>query len=505
MQIDHKLLISPDEFPRILSDRFGSAIPGEDQCDCACAANLPSPQQDTRPIYGIHYIRNHPGPIMPVMPHYYATLTQRASSTIVLNQPALTIANHFNRARLLERVPATWHKSWGESILQSTLQQMITLGLLVPKNRPTPSLTEVPTTLAAWLHLTDRCNLRCAYCYLPHHQTDMTLETGQAAIDATFRSALKHGYRQVKLKYAGGEPLLRFATVTDLHRYAQTLADQRHLTLDGIVLSNGTLLTPEIVQSMKTSGLRLMISLDGLGHFHDRQRAYPDGRGSFVEVERGVELALAQNLVPDISITVSGRNAAGLPALIDWVLARDLPFSLNFYRENDFSADYQDLRLEEEQIITGMLAAFKVIEARLPRRSLLPSLVDRANLASPHLRTCSVGHSYLVFDPLGQVAKCQMQLDQPLTTTTAAVDPLAIVRADKTGIQNIPVEEKEGCRNCQWKYWCTGGCPLAAYRATGRYDVKSPNCSIYQALYPEAVRLEGLRLLKYATQGGVMN
>jgi len=45
--------------------------------------------------------------------------------------------------------------------------------------------------------------------------------------------------------------------------------------------------------------------------------------------------------------------------------------------------------------------------------------------------------------------------------------------------------------------WCAGGCPLATYRATGRYDVKSPNCNIYRALFPEALRLEGLRLLKY--------
>ena len=30
---------------------------------------------------------------------------------------------------------------------------------------------------------------------------------------------------------------------------------------------------------------------------------------------------------------------------------------------------------------------------------------------------------------------------------------------------------------------------------TGRFDVRSPNCRIYKAIYPEAVRLEGLRLL----------
>lgn len=48
-----------------------------------------------------------------------------------------------------------------------------------------------------------------------------------------------------------------------------------------------------------------------------------------------------------------------------------------------------------------------------------------------------------------------------------------------------------------WRYWCAGGCPVATFAATGRYDVKSPNCGIYKAIYPEALKLEGLRLLKY--------
>ncbi|MEH2335376.1 SPASM domain-containing protein [Nostoc sp.] len=190
-------------------------------------------------------------------------------------------------------------------------------------------------------------------------------------------------------------------------------------------------------------------------------------------------------------------QAEGLPELIEWILEHNLPFSLNFYRENELSASYEDLQLEESRVIEGMLAAFKVIELKLPNRSLLGSLIDRANLSSPHKRTCGVGQSYLVFDYQGQIAKCQMQLHKTVSSVDNQ-DPLTVVRQDKAGIQNLSVEEKEGCRTCEWKYWCTGGCPLATFKATGRYDIQSPNCNIYKALYPEAVRLEGLRLLKYS-------
>jgi len=89
-----------------------------------------------------------------------------------------------------------------------------------------------------------------------------------------------------------------------------------------------------------------------------------------------------------------------------------------------------------------------------------------------------------------------MQMHVPISDAWAE-DPLRVLRTDRIGVQNISVEEKEGCRQCPWRYWCAGGCPLETFRITGRYDVKSPNCNIYRALFPEALRLEGLRLLKY--------
>jgi uncharacterized protein len=327
----------------------------------------------------------------------------------------------------------------------------------------------------------------------------MPPDTGRAAIDAAFRSTLAHGYHTVKLKYAGGEPLLLFPRVVELHKYAQKLAQRSALGLDGVVLSNGTLLTPEMVETMQALNLRLMISLDGLGEFHNCQRHFADGRGSFESVARSIDLALSRGLVPEISVTVSGRNAAGLPELMSWILERDLPFSLNFYRENDLSASRADLQLEEERIIEGMLAAYEVIEDNLPHRSLLASLVDRANLATPHLRTCAVGQNYLVFDTQGRVAKCQMDMGTTITNCNDP-DPLSTVRASSNGIRNLKADEKDECKECKWRYWCTGGCPLMAYRKTGRYEAKSPNCEIYKALFPEVIRLEGLRLLRYADE-----
>ncbi len=490
--------------PRVIVNH-DSVVQAAGQCDCGggdCACTLPDlsmpflSASHSLPFTTSAFRRSPASSTLP--------LTEDAAicygpyhKAAVLNESALSLLSFFEEANSAPSIPDNLRDGWGDEAIEQALQEMLGAGLLLPEEYGVPELVETPKTLAAWLHITDRCNLRCDYCYLPHLRKDMSLETGRKAIEATFRSAVKHGFSAVKLKYAGGEALIRFELVEQLHQYAKELAERYGLALDGVVLSNGTLLTAQIVQTMQALGLRLMISLDGLGEHHDVQRKYAGGRGSFEDVSRGVGVALAHGLLPDVSITVSGRNAEGLAEMVAWTLARDLPFSLNFYRENELSSSLADLKLDEEKIIEGMLAAYQVMEANLPRRSLLASIVDRSNLAAPHLRTCGVGQSYLVFDYHGRVSKCQMQLHQPVTTVQAD-DPLALIRADSLGIQNLSVEEKEGCRDCEWKYWCTGGCSLATFRATGRYDIKSPNCRIYKALYPEAVRLEGLRLLKYA-------
>jgi len=472
--------------PKILLSSDSNEFSSKEECDCACADINITPNIQYELNTRLFCPELH---VQSITDGYDLVFNPKTDTDIALvNSSALDILKSFQLPRNI-----------GRQDPEDIIKKMVKASLLAVVDENTaPICVTSPQTLSAWIHVTDRCNLRCSYCYLPHVREDMTIETGQAAIDAIFRSAVIHGYQQVKIKYAGGEPLLRFSLIKELHKYASHLSEKHGFTLDAVILSNGTLLTPEIVQTLKTKNIRLMISLDGLGQYHDSHRIYAGGRGTFADVVESVLLALKHELIPHISVTVSGRTAEGLPNLMSWILEHDLPFSLNFYRENELSVSNTDMRLDEEKIVSGMLAAFKIIESYLPSRNLLPSIVDRANLSSPHLHTCGVGQNYLVFDQNGQVAKCQMHIRKPVTNIHAA-DPLALIRADQVGIQNLPVMEKEGCKTCEWKHWCTGGCPLATHRATGRYDVKSPNCNIYKALYPEALRLEGLRLIKYSS------
>ncbi|MCP4358959.1 MAG: radical SAM protein, partial [Chloroflexi bacterium] len=274
-------------------------------------------------------------------------------------------------------------------------------------------------------------------------------------------------------------------------------------TLDAVILSNGVAIGEREIAALQERDIRITISLDGICEAHDAQRRFVNGQGSFAWVDRSIERLLAHSIKPFITITVSNRNAAQLPDVVRYVLARELPFNLNFYRENNCSAAFADLQMQDDRLIEALHQAFDVIEANLPQHSLLGSLVDRAQFDRPHNKPCGVNESYMVIDHHGRVAQCHMEIEKTVTTVFTE-NPLDMLKSDTIHLQNISVEEKEGCRACEWRYWCAGGCPLLTYRATSRYDVKSPYCRVYKAIYPRLLRLEGLRLLKLhqEAQGG---
>ncbi len=418
------------------------------------------------------------------------------SGPIVLNDSAHLLLSFFKKAHLLASAVPAFVDRWDCSLINSACQALRAVELLVPEDYMPARCSTKFATLTAWLHTTNACNLACSYCYIDKSAEPMTEETGRQAVDAVFRSALAGGFRAVKLKYAGGEATLNFRLVMLLHAYAQNLAQQYGLELWETVLSNGVALTRPMLDFLREEGIRLSISLDGVGETHDRQRAFVNGKGSFVHVQRGIDRALGHGVAAFLSITVTADSVDRLPEAVAFALDRDLPFNLNFYRDHTAITGPAALRADNERLVAGMRAAFALIEERLPQRRVIDSLVDRSAFHEPHEYACGAGHNYLVIDQKGGVSACQMEIERPLSDVLAA-DPLGEIRLHSGAWKNVSVTEKEGCRECDWRFWCAGGCSFLTQRVTGRTDIRSPYCDVYKVLYPDVLRLEGLRMLKW--------
>jgi len=456
----------------------------EGDCNCACPSDFHLPVLNER--FAAKPLIASSTPPVALTGSKRVFVQPYGPGVVVLDAVAGQVLDAFQTPRRIDDAPPSVGLTQAEA--QQLARSLLALGLLRPLDAPAAPNASRPQTLVAWLHLTRACNLGCTYCYLTPQTGAMDAATAQAAVDRLFDLAGCEGFRRVKLKYAGGEPLLNFEGVRATHTYASRLSQSSGIGLEAVLLSNGTLLDDEKLAYLKAAGIHLMVSLDGYGAAHDRQRPLRRGGGSFETVVHNIDRAIARGLAPFLSITITSQNVEQLGEVVDFALQRGLRFGLNFYRETGCTT--QALTASPERLIAGLRQALQRIEANLPRHSLA-AVLDLANLSFAHAHSCGMGQNYLAIDPSGRVARCQMELDRPVTDMS---DPDLFARLTGGEAQTPAVDERQGCKACAWRYWCAGGCP----RQTALHGGVNPYCAVYRAILPELVRLEGLRLLRQA-------
>lgn len=176
-----------------------------------------------------------------------------------------------------------------------------------------------PEILTVWLHVTNACNLDCPYCYVRKSSAYMSEATGLAAIEKIFQTSQKRQFKGIKVKYAGGEATLHFRLIKKLSARARSLSEESGISLDQIILSNGTHIRLEDALWLVGNNVRLMISLDGKGEIHDQMRPYRNGKGSFQTISRTIDqILLPTGVLPLLTITITRQNAAGVADAVRW-------------------------------------------------------------------------------------------------------------------------------------------------------------------------------------------
>jgi uncharacterized protein len=141
-----------------------------------------------------------------------------------------------------------------------------------------------------------RCNLACSYCYVyemaergwPHLPKRMDPVIARAAVERIAEHVRAHDLPSVDVILHGGEPLL--AGTGWLSDLARSLHVRVPAQVNISVQTNGTLLRPRMLQTLKELGIRVGVSLDGDAEATGRHRLYPGGRNSFDDVADGLHL-----------------------------------------------------------------------------------------------------------------------------------------------------------------------------------------------------------------------
>src|SRR5437870_8938862 len=192
----------------------------------------------------------------------------------------------------------------GEPMSVASLAANQFVSLLIEQNR-TESLSE-----KRWehkglrdvvIHVSQVCNLNCVYCYaveLNQANKLMSRETADKVISQTMELATE-GLACVK--FLGGEPTMAWPIVEYLMEgYTAASATARLKPPGFTMVTNGTRVTREIVESAARHQMYILVSIDGPQEIHDKLRPYHNGAGSYEKattalkamVEAGIDVAV---------------------------------------------------------------------------------------------------------------------------------------------------------------------------------------------------------------------
>jgi len=170
------------------------------------------------------------------------------------------------------------------------------------------------------ISLTNKCNLRCLYCYSDTGKDDSTLpwETAKQAITCVTQKAIEQGEKQVQITFhGGGEAFMEYSLMKKCVEYARTIGLVNNLDFVFSVVTNATLINQEKASWMKDSGFTgVTISLDGINEVNDHQRVDQNGRGSFLRIMEGIYC------LNDVKIDFSIRSTVtnyGVDKMMDFV------------------------------------------------------------------------------------------------------------------------------------------------------------------------------------------
>lgn len=331
------------------------------------------------------------------------------------------------------------------------------------------------------LFVTQDCNLRCTYCYIPKKPEKMNAETARAAVDWLLTRAPG---RQAKIYFFGGEPMLEFDLMRSIVQYANAAARQAEKRVGFGITSNGTIYTDEIDAFLAANHIGLNLSMDGLPSAHDGHRRTRGGNPTYALVAETLGRLLERNPRQGVRLTYTADNVADLEKNVEHV------FSLGarsvFPAPAIETAWTEDrLREYERQLLALARRVIGRTAADYYRVGSIEKAVQKLSRASQRLRhsrrgryQCGAGHSYLGVAADGSIFPCHRFVGlnaYRLGNVFGDLDDQAInVWSDYDVNSLMP-----GCYACPARDICSGNCPAVNYAANGRLDVPSlTQCAI---------------------------
>lgn len=328
-----------------------------------------------------------------------------------------------------------------------------------------------PVIKAMCLHIAHDCNIRCKYCFASQGDFEgdrslMSLEVGKKALKFLVENSGNR--RNLEVDFFGGEPLMNFDVVKELVTYGRSLEADNKKLFRFTMTTNGVLLTDEVIDYCNEHMDNVVLSIDGRPEVNDLMRYTVNGKGTYDTIvpnfKKLVEKRGNKNYYVRGTFTKFNKDFAK-----DVLHMVDLGFKSTSVEPVVAEAKH-DYALTEEDLQT-VFDQYDILADEMVKRhntkddfSFFHFTVDLAQgpCVIKRLTGCGAGSEYVAITPDGDIYPCHQFVGDEDFKIGSVVEGTYNNHLSHE-FKEAHVYNKEKCKTCWAKFYCSGGCHANAY------------------------------------------
>lgn len=322
-------------------------------------------------------------------------------------------------------------------------------------------------------YLTERCNLNCRYCFEDKdkklHGKNLDLETAIKGIDSflDYYKKMDSKPEEVRIYFFGGEPLLNWKIVPEIVKEVEKKVIPLFKKARMGITTNTVLLNEEISKFLFDKDFYVYLSLDGIKEFHDKYRVYANGKGTFDDVEKGINNLIKvsnktfiKNNV-GITSTIGPLSFDGVDKLLDYILAKGIKnISINKIGVcGGITSDtYNNMHIPDKDFFESAIEWYEKAEKiGIHVGGMWGEIRDR--LMNGTLRFCNAVGREFGIGPEGYVYPCPFLFGNHKEAIARILDDKTEYNeSNKEEWCNRFADKISECKKCDLLGICSGGC-----------------------------------------------
>lgn len=314
------------------------------------------------------------------------------------------------------------------------------------------------------------CNFKCSYCfgecgnYFKGNQKSFSNEMINNMLDCFFNEIFPYADHYRIDFVSGGEPLLGYPIIKETINYCETFEAKTGKKVSIWMCTNASLLTNEIIEYLSRHSVSIGISIDGDKTTNDVNRKFADGRGTYDEIVKGIQLIKNNGNVGEKFkkiwglCTATNDNCDFVNILTHLKFLGFESVQIRLIRSSEHY-EIEKIINEYEKLSQFLLSTYRGGDLSFLRMILndndqFGKILKRIILGNTIYKRCNAGINKITICPDGTIYPCDSLVGLSECLIGTLKNPVLKNKLFKeTTVDTIPK-----CKDCDIRYLCGGDC-----------------------------------------------